>query len=187
MEPILEYYKFVRDLAVNKTDRIFLNSDEEHGLVVYVNMLNNAKCKVRIFAGNLCEHIGNKPEFVEAISDFVERGGTVNILLNDYNEDLVVKSPLFKRLAYYVSENKKIVVKQTEVSAKLGNNGSVHFSIADDTSYRLETDVIERTAQCNFNNTTVAKKLIDAFDLVFGSEEYSQTINLTSLFAYDVK
>lgn len=187
MASISDYSKFVSGLAENKENRIFLNSDEEHGLIVYVNLLKIAKKQIRIFAGRLCEHIGNKPEFVEAISEFIERGGTVSILLNKYDENIIVKSPLFMRLAYYVSEKKNISVKATEVTAHLGNNGQVHFAIADDTAYRLETDVVERTAQCNFNNATIAAKLIEVFDKVFDSKEYSHEINLMHLFAYDIK
>ena len=104
MKTISEYSIFVSELAKNRENRIFLNSDEEHGLIVYVNLLKSAKKQIRIFAGRLCEHIGNKPEFVEAISEFIENNGQVSILLNNYDEKIIVNSPLFKRLAYYISE-----------------------------------------------------------------------------------
>ena len=78
-------------------------------------------------------------------------------------------------------------VKKTEVTAHLGDNGQVHFAIADDVAYRLETDVVERTAQCNFNDSTIATKLVSAFDQIFNSEEYSHDIPLMNLFSYDVK
>ena len=110
MKTISEYSIFVSELAKNRENRIFLNSDEEHGLIVYVNLLKSAKKQIRIFAGRLCEHIGNKPEFVEAISEFIENNGQVSILLNNYDEKIIVNSPLFKRLAYYISEKKKVKV-----------------------------------------------------------------------------
>lgn len=187
MDSILEYRKFVSDIATNAESRTFLNSDEEHGLIVYLNLFKIANEHVRIFAGNLCEHIGNKSEFVEAISEFIERGGKVSLLLNNYDEEAIVKSPLFMRLAYYASEKKDVTVKMTEVSATLGENRQVHFAIADDIAYRLETNVQERTALCNFNNATVAKKLISVFDTIFTSDEYSHTIDLIKLFAYDIE
>lgn len=187
MKTISEYSIFVSELAKNRENRIFLNSDEEHGLIVYVNLLKSAKKQIRIFAGRLFEHIGNKPEFVEAISEFIENNGQVSILLNNYDEKIIVNSPLFKRLAYYISEKKKVKVKKTEVTAHLGDNGQVHFAIADDVAYRLETDVVERTAQCNFNDSTIATKLVSAFEQIFNSEEYSHDIPLMNLFSYDVK
>lgn len=88
---------------------------------------------------------------------------------------------------HYISEKKKVKVKKTEVTAHLGDNGQVHFAIADDVAYRLETDVVERTAQCNFNDSTIATKLVSAFDQIFNSEEYSHDIPLMNLFSYDVK
>lgn len=118
-----DYNSFVCDLAKNRENRTFLNSDEEHGLIVYVNLLKTARKQIRIFAGRLCEHIGNKPEFVEAISEFIERGGIVSILLNNYDEKEVVKSPLFMRLAYYIFEKKNVTVKKTDVTAHLGKMG----------------------------------------------------------------
>lgn len=187
MKTISEYSNFVSELAKNRENRIFLNSDEEHGLIVYVNLLKSAKKQIRIFAGRLCEHIGNKPEFVEAISEFIENNGQVSILLNNYDEKIMINSPLFKRLAYYMSEKKKIRVKKTEVTVSLGNNGQVHFAIADDVAYRLETDVVERTAQCNFNDSIIATKLVSAFEQIFNSDKYCHDIPLMNLFSYDVK
>lgn len=35
MKTISEYSIFVSELAKNRENRIFLNSDEEHGLIVY--------------------------------------------------------------------------------------------------------------------------------------------------------
>lgn len=46
MASISDYSKFVSGLAENKENRIFLNSDEEHGLIVYVNLLKIAKNKL---------------------------------------------------------------------------------------------------------------------------------------------
>lgn len=45
MKTISEYSIFVSELAKNRENRIFLNSDEEHGLIVYVNLLKSAKNK----------------------------------------------------------------------------------------------------------------------------------------------
>lgn len=48
MKTISEYSIFVSELAKNRENRIFLNSDEEHGLIVYVNLLKSAKKQIRI-------------------------------------------------------------------------------------------------------------------------------------------
>ena len=65
--PIEEYRDFVRYLAETKDTRIFLNSDEDHALEVLVQLFKTAQNNIRIFAGRLYEHVGNKPEYIEAL------------------------------------------------------------------------------------------------------------------------
>ena len=58
-------------------------------------MFNIATDTIRIFAGCLCEHVGNQQEYIQALSNFVERGGRIRILLNNYKEDLICASNLY--------------------------------------------------------------------------------------------
>ncbi|SEO61754.1 hypothetical protein SAMN02910431_04617 [Bacteroides sp. AR20] len=178
------YRKFVSTLATAHSNRVFLNSDKEHALIVLIELFKNAKSKLRIFAGSLCHHVGNTSEYVEALSDFIERGGSVDILLNNFDIDGAKRSNLFKRLAYYVSEGKPINVKTTTVKPYLANDTEkkpIHFTIGDESSYRIETNTEERTAECNFNNPVVARNTAEFFDELFNLTE-SVTINLTELF-----
>lgn len=187
---IEDYRQFVASLAHgdngNGVNRTFLNSDEEKALVVLVELFRSAKQVVRIFAANLCNHVGSKDEYVEALSDFIETGGEVRILLNNYQEDQILQSKLFKRLAFYQSIGNKVVVKQTAVKPYyMGdkNKTEVHFTIADDKGFRIETDVEKRTARCNFNNPEEAAPTAKFFDDVF-SGPISSTINLLPIFGY---
>lgn len=179
-----KYRKFVLELAQNKVDRVFLNSDEEHALTVLVNMFNIATDTIRIFAGCLCEHVGNQQEYIQALSNFVERGGRIRILLNNYKEDLICASNLYKRLAYYISEGKDIQIKRTNAHpflTKDPDKKEIHFTVIDKTGYRIETDIKERKAECNFNSPLMAKGIADFFDNLFAKEE-SVSINLNDLF-----
>jgi hypothetical protein len=178
------YHDFVANLASNRINRTFLNSDEDHALEVLVQMFNNAQEIVRIFAGNLCDHVGNKDEYVIAISDFIERGGKVRILLNNYNEERIKTSKLFKRLAYYISDGHDIIIKHTNIKPYAIVNGErnfVHFTVSDETGYRIETDIENRTAECNFNNPESAKKIADFFDHIL-TQDFSINVDLNSLF-----
>lgn len=185
-----DYRQFVVSLAHgdngNGINRTFLNSDEDKALVVLVELFRSAKHIIRIFAGNLCNHVGSKDEYVEALSDFIEAGGEVKILLNHYQEDQVLQSKLFKRLAFYQSTGSNVVVKQTPVKPYYTgdeNKKEVHFTIADDKGFRIETDVEKRTARCNFNNPGEAVPTADFFDSVFDNPS-SSVINLLPLFGY---
>lgn len=179
-----EYNFFVSSLAKDNADRVFLNSDEEHALIVLVNLFRQAKETVRIFAACLCEHIGNKPEYIVAISEFIERGGKVRMLLNKFDENLVSNSNLFKRLAYYAYEGADIQIKRTLAHPFLSKDPQrkeVHFTVIDETGYRIETDIEKRTAECNFNNPTLSKGLVSFFDRIFNANE-SVSIDLNALF-----
>lgn len=175
------YKNLIRSLAISKENRVFMNSDEDHALMVLVELFQLAQQKIRIFAGCLCKHVGNQPEYVVAISEFIERGGTLEILLNAYDEESAKESNLYKRLAYYKSQNKPIVIKKTEAKPYLmgdSDKKEVHFTIGDETSYRIETDVEKRTAECNFNNPIMAKEIAVFFDRLFADATEIDIINL---------
>ena len=183
----LEYKKFVHRLAVTGDDRIFLNSDKDHALDVLVEIFQLSQKKIRIFAGCLCEPVGDQPDYIMALSEFIERDGELVILLNAYDEKCAKVSNLYKRLAYYKSENKPIVVKQTTAKPYLENDPEkkeVHFTVGDESSYRLETDVEQRTAECCLKSPITAKKIADFFDDLFVQEE-SIEIDLIKLFEND--
>ena len=167
-------------------NRVFMNSDEDKALVVLVELFKSAKTIVRIFAANLCQHVGNQKDYIEALSDFIEKGGEVKILLNKYNQESALQSDLYKRLAYYKSEGKPVFVKQTTARPYYINDESkkeVHFTIADSKGFRIETDTEKRTARCNFNNPDEAAGVIKFFDEEF-EKEYAQEIDLMELFGY---
>jgi hypothetical protein len=178
------YKDFVANLARNNENRVFLNSDERHALVVLVEIFKQAKDTVRIFAGNLCEHVGNEPDYIEAVSDFIERGGKIRILLNKADEKSMKSSNLFKRLAFYEDNQNDVVVKKTTAEPYFmqdGNKNYVHFTIADENAYRIETDIENRTAVCNMNNPDIAKAYIAIFDEIF-SQDYSVQVQLNDMF-----
>lgn len=186
-EEIATYKEFVRRLSDNNDERVFLNSSPSHAVVVTTQIFRKSKDTVRIFAKNLCRTIGNDPEYIAALSDFIERGGKVRILLNGYEESCAILSNLYKRLAYYKSLGNDIIVKTTDAKPYLSSDTAkkeVHFTIGDKTAYRIETDIENKTAQCSMNNPSVAEVVADFFDTQFSSNS-AQLIDLLTLFGYD--
>lgn len=184
-----QYKEFISLIAKSGENRTFLNSDETHALAVLVQLFQIAQHKVRIFAGCLCKHVGNQPEYIVALSEFIERGGTLHILLNNFDEDYARTSNLYKRLAYYKSKGYPMVIKKTTLRPyKTGDQEKkeVHFTIGDECAYRIETDVEQRTAECNFANPILAKQTADFFDSLFERKD-SEEIDITKLFENDNK
>lgn len=186
MKNISEYKVFVHTLARNSEDRIFLNSDEDKAIVVLVQLIQNAQQELRIFAGNLCNLIGDNSDYIIAISEFIERGGIVRILLNSYNSTYAKNSNLFKRLAYHIAQGRNVLVKETHAKPYRTSDierKEIHFTVGDSVAYRIETDIEKRTAECNFNSPQVAKGIADFFDELFEADE-SKDIDIKGLF-YD--
>ena len=184
-----KYKDFVTSLASSGENRAFLNSDEDHALDVLVQLFQISQKTVRIFAGSLCQHVGNKSEYVIAVSEFIERGGELRILLNNFNEEQAKSSNLYKRLAYYKSQGKPVTVKSTTsrpYRTEDPEKKEVHFTIGDEKAYRIETDIEKRTAECNFNNPELAKTTADFFDMLFDKEN-TKEINLLKHFGDDNK
>ena len=180
----VDYKVFVRHLAETNDPRTFLNSDENHALDVFLSLFQTAKESVRIFAGCLCKHVGNNISYVIALSEFVERGGKLFILLNDYDEEAAKNSSLYKRLAYYASKKMPVCVKKTTARPYFTSDPEkrpFHFTVADDKAYRLEVDIEQRAAECSFNNPMMAAALAEYFDKVFAKED-SSLIDLVALF-----
>lgn len=169
-----EYRLFVKRLSETHSDRTFFNSDEAHALAVMESLIRQSSEIIRIFAGNLL-HVGNQTSYIEAISDFVERGGKVRIILNKCDDIEAIKSSnLFMRLAYYVMKGKDIIIKTTKVQPYLIsdlNKKPIHFSVGDSVAYRIETDIENRVAECNLNNPAQASKFIAYFDTLFESDK----------------
>lgn len=179
-----QYKDFVHLQALSESGLNFLNSDEDKMKTVYIEMLNNATSEFRIFAGSLTCDVTNSSEFIETLSDYIERGGFLHILLNDYKKEKVIESQLFKRLAYYQYQKKPVVVKQSIDHPYINTQDGptyIHFALGDKTSYRVETDINQRTAICNMNNPELTTKYADYFDKLFEKPE-STEVNLVQLF-----
>ena len=43
----------------------------------------------------------------------------------------------------------------------------MHFTIADEKAYRIETDIEQRAAACNFDGEALAKNFVTFFDNLF--------------------
>lgn len=183
----LSYKLFVKQLADNHDSRIFLNSDEDHALAVFVQLFQIAQKEIKIFAGCLCKHVGNQPEYVVALSEFIERGGTLHVLLNDYDEKAAKVSILYKRLAYYISKGYPVEIKTTTARPYLSrdpNKKPIHFTEVDCVAYRIETDIDKRTAECSFNNPAMAGAISTFFDGLY-NREGTVLIDVEALFDDD--
>jgi hypothetical protein len=178
-----EYRLIVSFLAKNKISKTFLNQDSKHANVVLPEMFKNAESSLRILAKNLCNDVTNSPEYISAISRFIEKGGELKILLTEFVPEEAMKSKLYTRLAFFLFDKKNIKIKRTPNRAYLGEGSDkkeIHFAIADKKAYRIETDIEERTAEVNYNNETLSELYANFFDEMFNGAN-AEDIDLLKL------
>lgn len=186
-EERLDYKAFVKRMSDNNDSGIFYNSDPDHAIIVIEQIFRRSKDVVRVFAKNLCRTIGNTPDYISSLSDFIERGGRVRILLNGFEEDLAKVSDLYSRLAYYKSLGKDIIVKTTTAvpyRAVDHDRKEVHFTLGDDNAYRVENDIEKRMAECCMNDKKFTQATAGFFDSLFNKEK-NREVNLLGLFGYN--
>lgn len=177
-EDLTYYAKYVKNLADSKKDELFLNSGDEHAEVVLSQIFRSSEKVVRIFAGNLIR-FADKNNYINALMSFIDKEDTeLKILLNDYSNeciDRMKKSDLFPILWYYSDKkNKNITIKYSNQNV-YSNGEPVHFTTGDDHMFRIETNLKERKAKCNFNSPKVVEKANTLFDSVF---QESNDLNL---------
>lgn len=185
----MNYSDYISTLRQMRQNRIFMSSDNEERKTVYLELIKSADSNLRFLAGNLCDEITNSEEFVEAISDFIEKKGQIEIILNQYNEEIAKESNLYKRLAYYSAQNYSISVQQTSATVSIGNTEKetpAHFAVADLSSFILEMDIEKRIAICNMNDVELTKKLTDIFEQISSNPE-TYSIDLVNLFSLKQK
>lgn len=175
------YKTFVHNLAETQTNKVFLNSDNNKMLSVFQEMFEHSNTDFRIFAGGLCNEVTGSKEYIEAISNFIEKKGNLYILLNNFHQEQASVHNLYKRLAYYQSLGEyHIFIKSTKQQI-LYEGATAHLAIGDHCSYRIETDIEKRTAICNMSDSGYTEKLVSFFDTLFNDQE-NLVIDLVKIF-----
>lgn len=165
------YRNFVHNLAECHINKVFLNSDNTKMLSVFQEMFEHSNSEFRIFAGDLCNDTTGSKEYIESISNFIEKKGYLYILLNDFHQERAVTHNLYKRLAYYQSLGEYHIFIKSTKNQILYNDEAAHLAIGDHCSYRIETDIEKRTAICNMSAPEYVEKLVSFFDGLFNDKD----------------
>lgn len=160
------YKKEIFDLARRKSDQIFYNSSEKHAAIVHQAIAANAQKYICIYSSCLCTEISNNDEYCKYMDEFLSKDKErfVHIILTDYSCDLT-RMPIAKVLRKYP---KQVVIKEFGGSV-VHNEKEIHFTIADDCMFRLETDIEKHLAYGNFNAPVNVETLKGLFDRIFQS------------------
>ena len=161
------YKKEIFELAANKKDFKFYNSSEKHAAIVHQAIAHNAKDYIYIYSSCLCTEISNNDEYCRYIDKFLseDKNHYIRIILTDYSCDFLGK-PIARILKKYPLQ---VFIKK--FSGKVVHKGKeIHFTIADDCMFRLETDIEKHLAYGNFNSQRDVVTLKTIFDKIYQSQ-----------------
>jgi sensor histidine kinase YesM len=153
--------------AESKTDTVFYNSSAEHAAIVHHALVKYSEKYIDIFSSSMCSEISNNSDYCQLIKTFLDRDNThkINIIFTDYDEDFV-QTNIASLLAKYPFQ---VTIKRYDGQV-MYKDRPVHFTVADDRAFRLETDIEKHMAFGNFNSVNQAKALKDTFDKIFQSK-----------------
>lgn len=192
IDDLKEYQKAVEEYAKSGSNYLLHNKGPQHAQIIFDNIFRNAQNEVRIAAGSLCnEELVNQSPYIEAVDAFIKKDSTkLYILLSQFPAE-AKEIDKDKCLLRFLSESQaykdgRVIVKDMHgkgfksVDKSTNAIKDIHFCTADGRMYRLETDVEERAAICNFGDSDRVSELNRLFDSAF--ETFGQSVNLSEKF-----
>lgn len=174
MDELEEYREAVEYYAAKKINYLLFNKGDEHAKIILENIFKNANSIIRIAARSLSNEVASNDAYINSLTEFLNKPKTeLRIFLSDTDFDLntcgnrKLWNAIIQTRAF---SEERIVVKKArderffKIKNDEGKSSLVHFTTADGFMYRLETDIVLRTARCNFNDKTYTKLLDDLYD-----------------------
>lgn len=179
-----EYEAALSQLAERRESHVFYNEGNEHALIVFKTIFDNAQKEVYIVAKDLTNaEVSNDPQYIESLRAFLERDGAkLNVMLTSFDNDIALEKPIFKTI-YESPAYKKGNVQVYNLNGKKFKDGDnvVHFCFADGQMYRIETDTENRKARGNFNDCDVANSLLANFNIARNLSSTTK-VNMSEIF-----
>ena len=178
------YRDYISRLAKESKDVVFINSSAQHAAIVLSTIFKNAKDYVKIFAGDLRGDVSCDAEYKLELENFLKRKGRLHIILEKYDDKEPINIADIIRY-YSIPDNNLIEIKYLPNDLKLQNQANsyfanIHFCVADDKMFRIETDTQNYLAQGNFNDKETSDMLLKRFDDIFNNAA-AQKIDLSKL------
>jgi hypothetical protein len=153
----LENYRLgVLTLMSLKSGDIITNSEPAHAAILFEVFFKSATDKVRIFCKNLSQEVFGNPSLLAAARSAVERGVSLNVLLQD-------DAPNKTEFSEWIS-----TIKSAKVCLRIApehiRNASVNFAVMDTTAYRYEPDRSKCVASASMYNPDTSSFLAGKFD-----------------------
>jgi hypothetical protein len=163
------YREAVALAATTKLDSRFSNKGSDHAKVVMQYIFRSADNCVRWYSGRIASDFLLSHELKNAVTDYLNKDGSKLIIIAEKKAD--PESLIFLQL--FKSKVEIHFLSELDLKPKISLPG--HFIVADDISFRLETNDATREAIVNFNEPAIARRLITLFDNVIDQEFTKQS------------
>lgn len=157
-----EYREYLLGLAETNSPDIISNGGKDHAIVLYSVLLDHSNNDVRIYCQSGSSAVWKAPEFIEAMTRFLNRENTTLKVLTAEEPTL---DPEFVNRGN-VAIHRITPDAQQKIKAHF-KNSKCNFAIFDSTKYRYEYDFEHFKAYCSFNAPDVVKTMTDLFDASF--------------------
>lgn len=172
------YKNAVESYARDRKDYEFHNKGSEHAKIILPLIFSHAEKEVRIAAQNLWnQELVNTSEYIESAKSFLDKNNTsFHIIVTNFPREEIAKEPGINSFYKMLSQHpayaaKRVIIKESHGRSFKRNGNPVNFCTADGSMYRLEFDIKNRAALCNFNDPKEAAKMNAVFDRAWNELE----------------
>lgn len=162
-----EYINSVDALSLNGWNLEFNNKDQYHATIVMSAIFAKAKSSIKAFTGSFSGEVSDNPQYLQTLKNSIaDRNIDIEVIFENKPNS---NSECLKMLRQLQAENKpvKMYMLKEEYRKKLTDLPAVlnHFTIADDSMFRYETEKEHFKAYCNFDDKATVKLLGSNFDI----------------------
>ncbi|MCL6103769.1 MAG: hypothetical protein M1292_14990 [Bacteroidetes bacterium] len=160
------YQNRVHDFAEKSDPFIFTNDGIGNAVIVSKEIFDHAKENVYIYCGQLNKKLTSDQLYFNSLISFLESGKKLKVLVSEIDGEY---SPALQRVIEKSKVTNQVECRYLENNADINShftfngNNNVHFTVADNKSFRIEFDPKEYKAFCSFNNIEISGKLTSIF------------------------
>ena len=180
----LEEFKTRFLVLLNDPRSSFVVTNGDEKAVVTVSLLiKHSKKEIRILTRNQYQSVLNHEMVVNAFSQFLARGGSLQMLLYDYDEKKITEMPLFRRLAVLKEQGRDLEIRTLERPVTLNYNSQemcFNMFLFDALNERLELQENPNQGKIWINNSENTLTFQGVFEKYWASSE--NIVNLMASF-----
>jgi hypothetical protein len=152
---LARYREGVEELWKLKSGKAISNGEHAHAAVLFASFFTHAEKQVRILCNNLSKDVFGRLEVVRAAQSALNRGVSIDIILQEEPESSEFKDLLDNKLVRFKKGNDHV------------NSFDINFAVMDDSAIRVEPDRNKCEAKAIMYDPKNGKILSSYFDKIW--------------------